>query len=209
MPPSTEELSSNPIGYSGFNTHLIPATSNSYEIGTRGFYGNFLNFEVTGFIMNTDNDFFRFKQSGRGNQEVFYGNAGNSEGYGIETILMFIFWMTSVCRLHIRMLIIAIFQRMSTWSNTLPIMYSLHRQSGQWLPNSPRHQLYIEVLWSVTKNWNLQPVLSTNRNGVFTPMQGSTINKWIRSFTKTAEWIQSISYPGFRTFGTYGGSMVR
>ena len=79
MPPSTEELSSNPIGYSGFNTHLIPATSNSYEIGTRGFYGNFLNFEVTGFIMNTDNDFFRFKQSGRGNQEVFYGNAGNSE----------------------------------------------------------------------------------------------------------------------------------
>lgn len=29
-PPSTEELASNPIGYSGFNTHLIAATSNCF-----------------------------------------------------------------------------------------------------------------------------------------------------------------------------------
>ena len=33
MPPSTEELASNPVGYSGFNTHLVPATSKCSEIG--------------------------------------------------------------------------------------------------------------------------------------------------------------------------------
>src|SRR5664280_2086415 len=89
MPPSTEELASNPSGYSGFNTHLIPATSVCSEIGMRGFCSDKLSYEITGFIMNTENDFFRFKQSGRGNQEVFYGNAGNSKRYGIETFFSY------------------------------------------------------------------------------------------------------------------------
>ena len=83
IPPSTEELANNPVGYSGFNTHLIPATSDCFEIGARGFLGNKIYYDITGFGMNTKNDFFRFKQSGRGNQEVFYGNAGNSKRYGI------------------------------------------------------------------------------------------------------------------------------
>ena len=53
MPPSTEELANNPVGYSGFNTHLVPATSNCYEIGLRGFFKDKLFYELTGFIMNT------------------------------------------------------------------------------------------------------------------------------------------------------------
>ena len=72
MPPSTEELACNPEAYSGFNTHLVPALSECYEAGSRGFISKWLFYEVTLFQMNTENDFFRFKQSGRGNQEVFY-----------------------------------------------------------------------------------------------------------------------------------------
>ncbi|MCX6258092.1 MAG: TonB-dependent receptor [Bacteroidia bacterium] len=89
MPPSTEELASNPVGYSGFNTHLFPATSDCIDIGLRGFYKDVLYYEITGFMMNTKNDFFRFKQTGRGNQEVFYGNAGNSRRNGIETFISY------------------------------------------------------------------------------------------------------------------------
>lgn len=89
VPPSTEELANNPVGYSGFNTHLVQATSTSFEVGARGFFKDILYYEVTGFVMDTKNDFFRFKQSGRGNQEVFYGNAGNSKRYGIETFISY------------------------------------------------------------------------------------------------------------------------
>ena len=38
MPSSTEEFASNPVGYSGFNTRLVDATSNGSEIEVHGFY---------------------------------------------------------------------------------------------------------------------------------------------------------------------------
>ena len=50
--------------------------------------------------MNTENDFFRFKQSGRGNQEVFYGNAGNSRRYGIEAFISYQIVKNLSFRLH-------------------------------------------------------------------------------------------------------------
>ena len=52
-PPSTEELASNPTGYSGFNTHLISATSNCTEFGLRGFISENIFYDVTGFYMKT------------------------------------------------------------------------------------------------------------------------------------------------------------
>jgi iron complex outermembrane receptor protein len=156
LPPSTEELASNPTGYSGFNTHLVPATSSCSEIGVRGFYKEKLVYEISGFMMDTKNDFFRFKQSGRGNQEVFYGNAGNSKRYGIET---FVSW-----------------QLLSNLSLQLAYTYADYRYvssvidpvytdpayvltsppaKGQFLPNSPKHQLYSEIVYSITKKFKV------------------------------------------------------
>jgi iron complex outermembrane recepter protein len=154
LPPSTEELASNPTGYSGFNTHLVPATANCSEIGIRGFYNNKLNYEVTGFIMNTQNDFFRFKQSGRGNQEVFYGNAGNSKRYGIETSISY--WIFKNL----------IFEATYTYANyqytssavdpvyTDPAyVLTSPPEKGQWLPNSPKHQLYSELVYTFAERF--------------------------------------------------------
>jgi iron complex outermembrane recepter protein len=156
MPPSTEELANNPVGYSGFNTHLVPATSNCYEIGTRGFFEDRIYYELTGFYMNTKNDFFRFKQTGRGNQEVFYGNAGNSDRYGIE-----IFTSFNILK-NLSWQIAYTFADYKYTSATVDPIYTdtayvltTPPKTGQWLPNSPKHQLYTEVVYSIDKNWKV------------------------------------------------------
>lgn len=156
MPPSTEELANNPVGYSGFNTHLVPATSDCLEGGARGVIAGKLYYELTGFVMNTENDFFRFKQSGRGNQEVFYGNAGNSSRKGIEAYVSY------------RLLDDLTLQAAYTFADykyksaTIDPVYSdtayvltTPPADGQQLPNSPKHQLYAEADWSFMKNFSL------------------------------------------------------
>jgi iron complex outermembrane receptor protein len=156
MPPSNEELASNPVGYSGFNTHLVPATSNCYELGLRGFLGDKINYELTGFWMNTDNDFFRFKQSGRGNQEVFYGNAGSSERKGIETFVSVKFLK------KVNLQIAYTYADFKYTSSDVDPVYTdanyvltTPPAAGQWLPNSPKHQFYAELVYSINKNIKL------------------------------------------------------
>jgi iron complex outermembrane receptor protein len=152
VPPSTEELANNPVGYSGFNTHLVPATSNSFEIGARGFFTDKLYYELTGFIMDTENDFFRFKQSGRGNQEVFYGNAGNSRRYGIETFISY----NILNNLNLQLAYTYADYRYTSatvdpvYVDT-PYVQTIPPAEGQYLPNSPKHQLYSEIVYSPIK----------------------------------------------------------
>jgi iron complex outermembrane receptor protein len=156
LPPSTEELASNPVGYSGFNTHLVPATSDCSEIGIRGFYKDILFYEITGFVMNTKNDFFRFKQDGRGNQEVFYGNAGNSKRNGIETFVS----VKILKKLNLQ--VAYTYADYKYTSATIDPVYTdpayvltSPPASGQWLPNSPKHLLYSELVYTVFKNFKV------------------------------------------------------
>ncbi len=156
MPPSTEELASNPVGYSGFNTHLVSAVSDCYEIGIRGQLIGKIYYDITGFMMNTENDFFRFKQSGRGNQEVFYGNAGNSERYGIETY----FSVDILKSLNIQAAYTySDFKYTSAEIDSIYIdpnyVLTTPPQDGQYLPNSPKHQLYAELNYKINKHFNL------------------------------------------------------
>ena len=152
IPPSTQELAANPVAYHGFNTHLVPATSHSIELGFRGFAGNKLYYEVTGFIMKTKNDFFRFKQQNRGNQEVFYGNAGNSTRKGVE--VYFLYNMLNNLKLQVAYT----YADYKYTSATIDPVYTdtnyvltTPPAPGQWLPNSPRHQLYAEVVYAPVK----------------------------------------------------------
>ncbi len=156
IPPSTQELAANPVAYYGFNTHLVPATSQSVEMGIRGFVGNRLYFELTGFYMKTKNDFFRFKQQNRGNQEVFYGNAGNSRRMGVELYFQYILLKNLKLQAaytyadyeYISAAIDPVYIDTNYVLTTPPV-------PGQWLPNSPRHQLYAELTYSVIKNLKL------------------------------------------------------
>jgi len=156
MPPSTEELAANPVGYSGFNTHLVPATSSSFELGTRGYIGKKVYYDITGFIMNTQDDFFRFKQSGRGNQEVFYGNAGDSRRYGIEA-----FFAVDILK-NLNLQVAYTFADYRYTSSQIDPVYTdtnyvltTPPEDGQYLPNSPKHQLYAELNYRINKNFNI------------------------------------------------------
>ncbi len=156
MPPSTEELAANPEGYSGFNTHLVSATSDCFEVGTRGYIGKKIYYDITGFLMNTKNDFFRFKQSGRGNQEVFYGNAGNSKRYGTE-----IFFSADIFK-NLNLQTAYTYSDFKYTSAQIDPVYTdtnyvltTPPAEGQYLPNSPKHQLYAELRYRINKNFNI------------------------------------------------------
>ncbi len=153
LPPSTEELAANPEGYSGFNTHLVPATSNCFEVGGRGKIGKRIFYDVTGFLMYTRNDFFRFKQSGRGNQEVFYGNAGNSRRYGVET-----YFSAGILK-NLDLQVAYTFSDFRYTSAEIDPVYTdtnyvltTPPEAGQYLPNSPKHQLYAQIQYRPIRN---------------------------------------------------------
>lgn len=137
LPPATEELASNPNAYGGFNTNLKPATSIGEEIGIRGSYRNILYYDITGFYMNTDNDFYRYRIPAPRNQETFYGNAGSSDRFGIETF---------VSVTPIEPITIQLAYTYSHFKYTAPDSID-----GNWLPNSPQHQLNAEVNYKLTK----------------------------------------------------------
>lgn len=191
MPPSTEELANNPTGYSGFNTHLIPATSNSYEIGARGFLGKKVDYEITGFIMYTKNDFFRFKQSGRGNQEVFYGNAGNSKRTGIETFLAWnivknLSWQTAYTFADYKYTSASIDPVYTDQSYVL----TTPPAPGQYLPNSPKHQLYSELVYNYKKfafsfatNYQSKWAIYTDAKAYNNELDPAIYQNWQKGFT--------------------------
>ncbi len=142
MPPATEELASNPLSFGGFNENLEPATSVSKEIGIRGFAGNRFRIDVNGFYMTTEKDFFRFKlYPARGNQEVFYGNTGSTERYGIESYASY----SPVDKI--------ILQGSYTYSH---FRYtSPDSLKGFSLPNSPEHQVYLDISYRLVKNLSI------------------------------------------------------
>jgi iron complex outermembrane receptor protein len=170
LPPATEELASNPLSFGGFNTDLKPATSNSEEIGIRGTFRNYVFYDVTGFIMNTDNDFYRYRIAAPRDQETFYGNVGSSNRYGIETFVS----VTPIDPLSI--------QLAYTYSN---FKYSSPDSiKDNWLPNSPEHQLNADVSYKLTKNLTI---------GVSTEYQ----SKW---YIYTNKIRKDVSQDGFNLY---------
>jgi len=171
IPPATEELASNPVSYGGFNQHLVPATSMSQEIGVRGSINDRLYYDINAFLMNTKDDFFRFKLTpARGNQEVFYGNCGESERKGVETFLK---WNP------IDPFTLQMAYTFSDFKYTNPDSIS-----GQFLPNSPQHQLNVEAEYKICKRLTI---------GISTELQ----SKWY-IFTDPTNY--NISQDGFNLY---------
>lgn len=144
LPPATEELANNPASYGGFNKDLVPATSLGEEIGFRGFKGDMLYYDLTFFYLNTDHDFYRYRIADRP-LETFYGNAGSSRRFGVETSVKY----SPVAPLTFR-----VAYTYSNFKYTSPDSIS-----GDWLPNSPQHQLYAEISYRFLKHFTV--VVST------------------------------------------------
>jgi iron complex outermembrane receptor protein len=88
LPPATEELANNPDALGGFNTHIVPATSEGEEIGVRGDFDWGLAYSAAFYHLHTDNDFGRYRVATRP-LETFYQNAGSSRRYGVESSVLY------------------------------------------------------------------------------------------------------------------------
>jgi len=153
LPPATEELAQNPDHFGGFNTHLTYATSQGFEVGSRGLVLGSVEYEMTVFSMTTDNDFDRYRITDPlRNQETFYRNIGSSRRYGVELYGAY----SPVRALKIQL---AYTFADYKYTNTTPIRVMMddttivkYIMDGNFLPNSPQHQFYVDAEYALTSN---------------------------------------------------------
>jgi len=126
LPPTTNELASNPDYLGGFNMGLVPATSQSVEAGARGGLSSWFSYDLALFRLTTDHDFDRYRITDRP-LETFYRNLGFSRRYGLETLVR--------CR-PVQAVSAEVAYTYSDFNYTDPASIR-----DNWLPNSPRHQL--------------------------------------------------------------------
>ncbi len=138
LPPATEELGNNPLAQGGFNCGLEPALSNGEELGARGILGQRLLYDVTLFHLETSGDFDRYRIQSRP-LETFYRNGGNSRRYGAELYAN----LTPVNPLSLQVVYTySHFRYLSSTSFYGDI-------TGHSLPNSPEHQLFTDLAWTL------------------------------------------------------------
>lgn len=153
MPPAIEELAQNPVRFGGFNDALVPATSFGPEFGVRGVIADKIYYDITGFYLKTENDFNRYRISDPlRNQETFYQNIGKSNRLGLE-------FYTKI--VPIRFLTLQIAYTFSDFKYSLDAPFRVlmddtsivkYVQDGNYLPNVPQHQLYIDLQIEPIKN---------------------------------------------------------
>jgi iron complex outermembrane receptor protein len=141
LPPATEELARNPDRIGGFNTHLVPATSQGQEFGIRGGTKGF-SYDIAFFHLTTENDFGRYRVASRP-LETFYGNVGASRRYGLETAIGYY----PTTNLAIR--------AAYTYNDFLytNVQFMLDHFTDKVMPNSPRHQVAFDAEYLVDRNW--------------------------------------------------------
>jgi iron complex outermembrane receptor protein len=141
LTPSNDELYNNPQAYGGFNNLIKPSTSQGFELGVRGDVGKVLHYDVTGFDILSDNEFYRYSVPGRGNNTAFYGNMGKSTKWGIETFVSYN---------PVRNINISAAYTYSHFQYTSP-----DSVKGHWMPNSPEHMLYAEASYNFLKHFKV------------------------------------------------------
>jgi iron complex outermembrane recepter protein len=178
LPPATAELLNNPDAMSGFNQELTFSTSNGEEIGARGVLPHGLNYELTGFALQTQDDIGRFRLLDRWGID-FYRNVGDTKRLGVETRLG---WQPCSC---------FSLDAAYTWSR---FKYSSPEAiDGKWLPNSPEHML------SLSADGRFGHGLSA---GIETGMQ----SKWAVS-TSNAAWATGFALWGAHAAYSWTGSV--
>ena len=137
--PTEDELYNNPVQYGGFNSLIKPSTSLGGELGVRGEIGKTFYYDVTGFMINSKNEFYRYSVPGRGNNTAFFGNMGESKRWGVETYLSYS---------QLDFLKFDVAYAYSHFQYTSP-----DSVSGHWIPQSPEHMLTAEAAVKFLKNF--------------------------------------------------------
>jgi len=145
LPPSTEELDSNPAAFGGFNKSLQPATSWGGDFGVRSNLGQRFFYDLAFFYLNTQKDFERYRCDAPNppacNEarplETFYRNGGDSHRYGFESEWR---WIPTN-----RLTILGAYTYSHfTYTNYVSLTYP-GDLTGRWLPNIPAHQIFVDT----------------------------------------------------------------
>ena len=121
--------------------NLVPATSRGEEIGARGSIGDSFVYDLAIFHLATNDDFGRYRVTWRP-LETFYGNVGKSNRYGLETYLAWYPVEPLALRLAYTYSRFK-YDRIETFE--AGTVYK-----GTWLPNSPKHQAYLDAEYKFT-----------------------------------------------------------
>jgi iron complex outermembrane receptor protein len=170
LPPATEELLANPDAIGGFNQHLKPATSNGPDVGIRGNFGYHFYYDLTFFYLYTNNDFERYRIADRP-LETFYGNGGSSNRVGIEATAR---WLPT------RWLTLSGAYTFSHFTYDQYLSHTFHGDlNGNFLPNSPSNQFYVDAYVQLPKGFNLSCKSLTLSKAYIDP----TNTTWIDGYT--------------------------
>ena len=150
LPPATEELAQNPDNFGGFNKHLTSATSRGVDLGIRSSSIARLYYDLTGFYLKTRDDFDRYRISDPlRSQETFYRNAGSSRRFGVELYSRYMPFQS------LRLELAYTYSNFKyTISDSIRVLMDdpdivKYINNGNWLPNSPRHQVVIDVQYDM------------------------------------------------------------
>ena len=154
LPPATDELLNNPGKFGGFNKSLTFATSSSVDLGIRGaLMKNNLYYDVSGYYETTNHDFDRFRVLDiYMNQIDYYRNVGSSRRIGLE------FYGAYFPIPELELQVAYTYSNFTyTNSDTIRIVMdpdidalkgNRYIRNGNYLPNSPMHQLYVDLQYT-------------------------------------------------------------
>ncbi|MFA6924261.1 MAG: TonB-dependent receptor [Bacteroidales bacterium] len=141
LTPTNNELYNNPAHWGGFNETIKPSSSQGEELGVRGDIGKSFHYDITGFIINSTNEFYRYSIVGRGNNTAFYGNIGKSNRTGLETYLSYS---------PVKAIKLDVAYTYSDFKYISPDSVKNNR-----IPECPQHILAAEIAFKLTKNLTL------------------------------------------------------
>ncbi len=185
--PTEDELYNNPVTWGGFNSLIKPSTYMGGELGVRGDIGKRFYYDVTGYYINTKNEFYRYSIPERGNNTAFFGNKGASQRCGVETYVSYV----PVDFLK--------FDIAYTWSHSQ--YTSPDSSAGHWIPQCPQHVLAAEASVKFLKHFTFA-VNAEYQSKWYIQVDDSIYNQYTESngftskSTKRNSWV-----PGFKTFG--------
>lgn len=179
--PTEDELYNNPVTYGGFNELIKPSTYMGGELGIRGDAGKRFYYDLTGYYIDTKNEFYRYSIPARGNNTAFFGNIGASTRYGVEAYVSFI--PTDFLKFDVAY----------TYSHA---QYTAPDSSkGHWIPQCPQHVLAAEASVKFLKHFTFG-VNAEYQSKWYIQVDDSIYNQFTENGIKRNSWV-----PGFTTFG--------
>lgn len=141
--PTLNEISNNPDG-SGFNPSLKAQSATHYELGIKGLYQNSNRYQLTAFLVNSEDELLPFELESMPGR-TFFRNVGSTQRQGIEFLLQH--QIRSNILLHTNW----------SWQDFTFSDYELdgERFDGNQLPGLPNFQGNIRLSFSLAKNFHL------------------------------------------------------